>query len=204
LAPAFQNPSARSRGEGKGEGLGEARGSGPIQEIEAERPSPGPSPYLSPQAGRGVVHVAPPLASRLPLIVSGDSSELILAIKERLPWIGHGIEPSFRLIELFQRGDSRGAVALLRAELAEQPKPQMVYLNWQLILGALEQDIDLVAICRDAGRQVDAWTFTLADPVGGFSDREWRDFSRLLALGVDQITTDEAIATEQAYAARMT
>jgi glycerophosphoryl diester phosphodiesterase len=67
----------------------------------------------------------------------------------------------------------------------------------------MEQGIDLVAICRDAGNKVDAWTFTLADPAGGFSDREWRDFSRLLALGVDQITTDEAIATEQAYLARM-
>jgi glycerophosphoryl diester phosphodiesterase len=138
---------------------------------------------------------------KLPLLVSGDSSELILAIKQRLPHIAHGIEPSFRLIELFQKGDAKGAVAQLRTELAERPEPQMVYLNWQLILGAAEQGVDLVAMCRDAGKKVDAWTFTLADPAG-FSDREWRDFSRLLALGVDQITTDEAIATEQAYLAR--
>jgi len=175
-----------------------------LESLASGRPSPGPSPYLSPQAGRGVADVAPHALgkSQLPLIVSGDSSELILAIKARLPQIAHGIEPSFRLMELFHKGDARGAVALLSAELAEQPRPQTVYLNWQLVLGALEKDIDLVAICRDAGKKVDAWTFTLADPAG-FSDQEWRDFSRLLALGVDQITTDEAVATERAYVARM-
>lgn len=153
---------------------------------------------------RGVDRIAESLdGQNLPLIVSGDCGELILALKERLPGIPRGIEPSFRLIELFGKGDAKGAVAQLRAELAGPTEPRMVYLNWELVLGALDKGIDLVAICRDAGMKVDAWTFTLADPAAGFSDDEWRAFSRLLALGVDQITTDEAIATEVAHTAKV-
>lgn len=137
-----------------------------------------------------------------PVIISGDCGELILALKARVPDIARGIEPSFRLIDLFQKGDSKGAVAQLRSELAGPTQPAMVYLHWPMILHALREGIDLVAICHDAGKTVDAWTFTLADPEAGFDDDEWRDFSNLLALGVDQISTDEAVATERAHAAR--
>jgi glycerophosphoryl diester phosphodiesterase len=138
----------------------------------------------------------------LPLIISGDSTELILALKQELPLVRRGIEPSFRLIELFGKGDSKGAVAQLRSELAGPTQPEMVYLHWPMILHAVREGIDLVAICHGEGKKVDAWTFTLSDPEAGFDDGEWQDFSSLLALGVDQITTDEAVATERAFAAR--
>lgn len=160
---------------------------------------------LSAVGGRGLDRLASLLQRKdLPLIVSGDCGDLMLAAKERLPGLARGIEPSFRLIELFGKRDAEGAVAQLRSELAGPTEPQMVYLYWPLVLGALDKGIDLVAICHDHGKAVDAWTFTLADPAGGFSDGEWRDLSRLLSLGVDQITTDEAVATEAAHAARMT
>ncbi|MHB1104062.1 MAG: glycerophosphodiester phosphodiesterase, partial [Devosia sp.] len=41
------------------------------------------------------------------------------------------------------------------------------------------------------------------DPERGFSDEEWQDFYALLALNPDQISTDEAIATERAYLLRI-
>ena len=75
--------------------------------------------------------------------------------------------------------------------------PAVVVVNVPLVWG-----VDLVAICRDAGKRVDAWTYTLSDPGSGFSDREWLEFSRLLELGADQITTDEPLATERAFEAR--
>jgi glycerophosphoryl diester phosphodiesterase len=140
---------------------------------------------------------------KLPLIISGDCTELILALKHELPLVPRGIEPSFRLIDLFGKGDSRGAVAQLRSELGGPTQPEMVYLHWPMILHAFRQGIDLVAICHDEGKKVDAWTFTLSDPVAGFDDGEWHDFSSLLALGVDQISTDEAVATDRAYATRI-
>ena len=61
--------------------------------------------------------------------------------------------------------------------------------------------LDLVALCHAEGVKVDAWTYNLADPAG-FSDAEWSEFSTLMAIGPDQITTDEAMATEAAWTAR--
>jgi len=139
----------------------------------------------------------------LPVIVSGDCNDLILALGQRLPNVARGLEPSFRLMDLFAKGDVKGAEALLRVELAGPVRPRMVYLHWTMVLDALDAGLDLVAICRGQGRQVDAWTFTPANPAEGFTDAEWRAFSRLLELGVDQITTDDAVATEAAYARRV-
>lgn len=139
----------------------------------------------------------------LPVIVSGDCNDLILALGQYLPNVARGLEPSFRLMDMLAKGDVRGAEALLRAELAGPVQPRMVYLHWKMVLDALDSDLDLVAICHGEGKQVDAWTFTLANPAEGFTDAEWRAFSRLLELGVDQITTDEALATEAAYTVRV-
>lgn len=140
--------------------------------------------------------------SPLPFIVSGDSTELIVTLAETLPELRRGIDPTDRLADLFRRGDRRQAAKLLEDEIAGPAKPEIVYLSWQLILHASEGGVDLVGICHDAGKRVDAWTYNLADTASGFSDREWREFSRLLMLGVDQISTDEAIATQRALEAR--
>jgi glycerophosphoryl diester phosphodiesterase len=140
--------------------------------------------------------------SPMPFVVSGDSSELIVSMADALPDLRRGIDPTDRLADLFRRGGSGQAVQLLEDQIRGPAKPEIVYLSWQLLLHAEDAGIDLVDICHDAGRRVDAWTYTLADPIAGFSDREWREFSRLLELEVDQITTDEALATERAFEAR--
>lgn len=152
----------------------------------------------------GVERLASVLQSaKLPVLVSGDSSELILALCTRLPGLMRGLEPSFRLLGLDRAGRKKEVPDQLRRELAGPLLPDMVYLNWELVLGALHDGTDLVRICHDGGTKVDAWTFNLAMPEQGFGDREWTDFLRLLELGVDQISTDEAIATTRAYNARI-
>lgn len=90
---------------------------------------------------------------------------------------------------------------MLTAELRGATAPDTCYLSWELVLEAQARGLDLVALCHAEGVKVDAWTFTIADPAG-FSDAEWGQFSALMALGPDQITTDEAIATEAAWIAR--
>ncbi|WEX08203.1 glycerophosphodiester phosphodiesterase family protein [Chelativorans sp. AA-79] len=139
---------------------------------------------------------------RLPLIISADCDRLILALSQALPEIRRGVDPTNRLIPFFRRGDTAGAVQQLRSELTGLARPEMIYLSWPLLLKADEAGVDLTAMCHDAGKTVDAWTFTLAEPNAGFSDEEWRSFERLLQFGVDQVTTDEAIATEAAFLAR--
>jgi glycerophosphoryl diester phosphodiesterase len=139
----------------------------------------------------------------LPVLVSGDCSELTRAIGERLPNLKQGLEPSFRLLDLYGAGSKGDVPAQLLRELRGPLRPDMVYLNWELILAARRDGMDLVAICHGEGAKVDAWTFTPSEPDNGFTDREWRDFLKLLALGVDQITTDESIATQRAFHARI-
>ena len=59
------------------------------------------------------------------------------------------------------------------------------------MLAALGRGFDLVAMFHRAGREVDAWTLNTTAP-----DAE-QALQRLLALGVDQITTDEPRVIER-------
>jgi hypothetical protein len=93
--------------------------------------------------------------------------------------------------------------AHLLNDLRGPTQPDTIYLAWQLLLDVKAQGLDLVALCQAEGKRVDAWTYTLVDPVGGFSDIEWSEFSALMDLKLDQITTDEAVATEAAWMKRM-
>lgn len=155
---------------------------------------------------KGVEHLAhlfsdPPA----PIIVSGHSLELIVAIRDRLPNLLRGIDPTDKLVEIYQRtGDIAAVEADLKADLRGPTAPNTVYLAWELVLEAARAGLDLIGLSHAEGVLVDAWTFTLKDPAGGFSDAEWLDFSALMALKPDQITTDEAPATERAYLARVT
>ena len=136
------------------------------------------------------------------LVASGECARLISCFRECLPEFGRGIDPSERLADCLcgSRGHDPGR--LLASEIRGPTEPGFVYLAWQLILAADQRGLDLVGVCHDHGIKVDAWTFNLADPQHGFSDKEWSHLLRLLELGVDQITTDEATATEDAYRKR--
>lgn len=156
------------------------------------------------QAGeRGVARLAALFAEHQQnLIVSGDSTELTLAIAERLPDMRRGLEPSFRLLDLYRAGRKEALAGQLESELRGPLRPHVVYLSWKLVLAADDDGIDLIRICHAHAAKVDVWTFNPARPEAGFTDAEWRDFSRLLALGADQVTTDEALALQRAHIRR--
>ncbi|ARO33842.1 glycerophosphoryl diester phosphodiesterase protein (plasmid) [Rhizobium sp. NXC14] len=153
---------------------------------------------------RGIEHLAVHFRDiTASVIVSGGSLDLIVAVKEKLPHLLRGIDPTEKLHDIRQASGWRAAEMELRADLRGPTEPDTVYLHWQLILDAAEDGFDLIGLCRDEGKRVDAWTFTLKDPEAGFSDAEWRNFSALMALKPDQITTDEAPATERAWRRRI-
>jgi glycerophosphoryl diester phosphodiesterase len=153
---------------------------------------------------RGVAHLAQHFSDLpCPVIVSCGDLDLIVAVRERLPNLLRGIDPTDKLVELIRRDGWDGVMADLTADLTGPTAPDTVYLEWHLVLEAQKRGLDLIALCQRHGTKVDAWTFTLADPAGGFSDEEWRDFSALMALRPDQISTDEAVATERAWNERM-
>jgi hypothetical protein len=77
-------------------------------------------------------------------------------------------------------------VSAIAGALAASPDAELVYLDHELVLFAADDGFDLVAAFHAAGRRVDAYTIQRADAAGLAVAR------RLLALGVDQITTDDA------------
>ncbi|ANL50344.1 MULTISPECIES: glycerophosphodiester phosphodiesterase [Rhizobium] len=137
------------------------------------------------------------------VIVSAGSLDLIVAVKEKLPHLLRGIDPTDKLYDIRQAGGWKAVETELRADLSGPSEPDTVYLHWPLILAAAKDGLDMIGLCRDEGKRVDAWTFTLKDPEAGFSEDEWRSFSALMALKPDQITTDEAPATERAWRRRV-
>ncbi|MBY2923478.1 glycerophosphodiester phosphodiesterase [Rhizobium leguminosarum] len=153
---------------------------------------------------KGVAHLAAHFRDiAASVIVSGDSLDLIIAVKEKLPHLLRGIDPTNKLYDIRMANGWKAVETELRADLRGPTEPDTIYLHWPLILDAANQGLDLIALCRDEGKRVDAWTFTLKDPEAGFSEEEWRGFSALMALKPDQITTDEAPATERGWGRRM-
>jgi glycerophosphoryl diester phosphodiesterase len=141
-------------------------------------------------------------AAKTPIIFSGGCPNLIIALAQQLPQITRGIDPTDRLVELWHQQRMDLLSSLLVSELVSDARPDTCYLNWELVLAVKAHGLDLVALCHDYGVKVDCWTFNLAHPEKGFSDQEWTNFQALIALGPDQITTDEALAIEAAWITR--
>lgn len=154
---------------------------------------------------RGVDHLADLFGGQTgSIIVSGGSLPLIRALADRMPDLKRGIDPTDRLLDVWQTDGLVAVEAALSQDLRGGTDPDMVYLQWEMLVEAARQGLDMVALAHAEGVQVDAWTHGLATPETGFSDVEWREFAALMALRPDQITTDDAVATEAAWLARTT
>ena len=151
---------------------------------------------------RGVAHIADLLGGQTrSIIVSGACLRLIEALGVAMPDLKRGVDPTDRLIDLWQSQGLASVEAALLGELREV-NPNTVYLQWGMLVQMAREGLDLVALAQAEGVLVDAWTHCLATPAAGFSEGEWPAFAALMALRPDQITTDEAVATEAAWLAR--
>ena len=137
-----------------------------------------------------------------PIIFSGDCLNLIEALADRLPHVPRGIDPTDRLVDMLRSRSLAATEAALTCDLRGGTSPDTCYLNWRLLLKARRRGLDLVALCHSEGVKVDAWTYTPAAPSRGFSKIEWTEFRAIMDLSPDQITTDEAVATEAAWVAQ--
>ena len=138
------------------------------------------------------------------IIISSLDLPLIAAAREVIPSVPRGIDPTGDMAEAAKSDGVAGALAALEKALAGPSDAGTVYLHWSLITKGAEADQDLIGTCHQAGKLVDAWTFNLKSPETGFSDEEWGVFQSLVEARVDQITTDEAPATERAWLKRIT
>ena len=118
------------------------------------------------------------------MILSSGEALSVRALAENTPGLHIGHDPCHQgaLERLAQSRDFTGFVA---SAFADAPKAEMIYLAYPLVLAAEDAGFDIVAAFHAAGRRIDAYTIRSADaetlPI----------VQRLLALKVDQITTDD-------------
>jgi glycerophosphoryl diester phosphodiesterase len=119
------------------------------------------------------------------MILSSGEADSVRALAHKTPALRIGHDPCHQgaLERLAQSRDFAGFVA---TAIADAPKAEMIYLAYPMVLAADDAGFDVVGAFHDHGRRVDAYTLKHADlamlPI----------VRRLLALKVDQITTDDA------------
>lgn len=125
-------------------------------------------------------------------ILSGGDWTAISRLADAVPAMRRGFDPCAE-DTLAQLRDGIDCLDFVESTLATAPEAEMIYLDYRIVLAAEEMGIDLVAPFRAAGKAVDAWTLN-TDHVGVA-----RSVKRLVALKVDQITTDEPDALQALF-----
>lgn len=125
--------------------------------------------------------VAP--VARHMILSSGDAAAVAL-LTDAAPGIRVGYDPchdgAFERLAISQ--DFAGFVA---DAVAASPRAELIYLAWQLVLGADEAGFDIIGAFHARGRRIDAYTIQRANA------EDLARVERLLTLKVDQITTDD-------------
>ena len=118
------------------------------------------------------------------LILSGGDFDAISLLANSAPNLRTGYDPCYgaSLARLKATGDFS---AFITDALKTAPDAEMIYLAYDIVLEADAAGFDIVAPIHAAGRRIDAWTIRTVD------DTTLPKVRRLLALKVDQITTDD-------------
>lgn len=117
-------------------------------------------------------------------ILSSGDAEAVRRLSDAVPGIHIGYDPCHEgaLERLMQ---SRDYAAFVADAVAAAPKSELVYLAWELVIEADKDGFDIIEAFHRHGRRIDAYTIKQVDadtlPI----------VERLLALKVDQITTDD-------------
>jgi glycerophosphoryl diester phosphodiesterase len=117
-------------------------------------------------------------------ILSSGDAEAVSMLAGAVPGLRIGYDPCHKGAMERLRA-SRDYAAFVRDAVAASPTAELVYLEHQLVLEADEDGLDLIGAFHDAGSRVDAYTIRRLDATTAPS------LERLLALKVDQITTDD-------------
>jgi glycerophosphoryl diester phosphodiesterase len=142
---------------------------------------------------RRFAELAGPLTDRV--ILAGSEWPVVRLLGAAAPGLRLGFDPL--AIHEAAPPASAGEYRALGADmLAQAPEAAIFYLNIPLVLGGLEAGVDLIAMAKGHGAEVDAWRLESEDE--GAADT----LATLIAAGVDQITTDSPVALEQLWLRR--
>ncbi len=117
-------------------------------------------------------------------ILSSGDAESVRLLTDGAPGVRIGYDPCHkgameRLLE------TRDYAAFVTDAVAASPKSELDYLEYRLVLEAEKDGFDIIGAFHAHGRRIDAYTVRRAD------DEGMAVIERLLALKVDQITTDD-------------
>ena len=133
---------------------------------------------------RSLATFARALADPRPYILSAGDAEAVHRLAEGVPGLRVGYDPCHEgAVERLLA--TRAYPRFVADARASSPAAAIVYLDHRLVLAADDDGFDLVAAFQAAGHRVDAYTLQRPDAAGLAAAR------RLLALRVDQITTDD-------------
>ena len=118
------------------------------------------------------------------MILSAGDAAAVKRLTDATPGLKVGYDPCHdgALERLAQTRDFTGFVA---DALMASPRAELIYLAYQLVLGAADAGFDIVDAFHAAGKRIDAYTINRSNDAG------IAIANRLLALKVDQITTDD-------------
>jgi len=116
-------------------------------------------------------------------IISGHDWRAVSRLAEAVPGLRRGFDPCAD-DTLEQLRDAQDCRVFIADGLAAAPEAETIYLDYRIVLAALELGVDLIAPCHVAGKTVDAWTLNPDHP------RAAENLWHLIALKADQITTD--------------
>ncbi|OLP57604.1 glycerophosphodiester phosphodiesterase [Rhizobium rhizosphaerae] len=127
------------------------------------------------------------------VILSGGDAQAVQRLSQAVPDMPVGYDPChFGAAEALR--ESRDFQGFVDRAAEASPHATMIYLEYPLVLFAAEAGFDMVAAFHQLDRQVDAYTVQLASP------EMVADVECLLALKVDQITTDDPTGLDLALA----
>ena len=125
------------------------------------------------------------------LILSSGSAKAIAMLAAEVPFIRVGFDPSDEARVNAVRASGRYA-DFVAETVDAAPNADLIYLDWRIPLLFADDGFDIVAAFHAVGKRIDAWTISKVDADALIH------VERLLALKVDQITTDDPEGLVQA------
>jgi glycerophosphoryl diester phosphodiesterase len=119
----------------------------------------------------------------------------LLRLGRAVPGLRLGFDP-LDIHEAAPPASAAEFAALGAYTLAHAPEAAIFYFHIPLVLRGLEAGVDLIALAKARGAEVDAWRLEPED------ERAEATLARVIAAGVDQITTDSPEALEQLWQTR--
>ena len=117
-------------------------------------------------------------------ILSSGDAESVRVLTAAAPGVRVGYDPCHQGA-LERLAATRDYAAFVADAVAAAPKAELDYLEYRLVLEADRDGFDIIGAFHAHGRRIDAYTVRRAD------DEGMAVIKRLLALKVDQITTDD-------------